>query len=76
MSQLCRSAQFARQPKSILNDRFSSKGTRDDTINFAIAVHVLQNTCDVDISRCCIAGDGKKNVQRFKTHVPNHCFAH
>ena len=36
MSQLCSFVQFARQPKAILNDGFSSKGTRSDTINLPL----------------------------------------
>ena len=52
---------------------FSSKETLR---KLAYAVQVLQNTCDFVISLCRFYCRGRRRkVQRFQTHVHNHCSA-
>ena len=67
MSQLCKSVEYTYWCKNLL--RLNMQWQRSIP-NQAILIHVLQNTYDFVISRCCF------NVQRFKTHVQNHYSAY
>ena len=76
MSKLCRSIQHAcrskktAQPKYAMTP-FDSKGTHEI---LAIAVHVLQNTYDIVISRCCFEKDVKEKCKDSKrTYRPLFC---
>ena len=60
MSQLSRSVRFAYRSKNLLRLNMSAFSSKERHEKLAITVHVLQNTYDFVISRCCFAEDGKE----------------